>query len=450
MKSIWNMREPQKERDRRCLPEKVQVAVIGGGMAGILSGWLLQETGAEVVILEAAAVGSGQTGKTTAKITAQNGLIYGKLSETMGEEAAGQYARASQAAIDEYERIIREKEIRCGFTRLPAYLYTNSEEGAEKLEQERTSAIRAGLPASIVYETELPFPVHMALKLENQAQFEPLEFLYDLTDDLNVYENTKALAVDGHAITTTRGVITAEKIVFATHFPFPNRPGFYFTRMYQERSYVLALETREKVTLNGIYYGIDDGGWSFRSVGDLILMGGMGHRTGECRKEPAYDRLRQAAKEIWGEVLEKAAWSAQDCMTLDSIPYIGRFSRRKPDWLVATGFGKWGMANSMVAAMVIRGLVTGKYNQDWRVFSPQRRMVKTAYVSLFRNLGHTAKNFFVPGGPRCAHLGCRLKWNREERTWDCPCHGSRYEEEGALIDNPAKRGIKKPGPRSSL
>lgn len=450
MKSIWDCRESGKKRDRRRLPERAETVVIGGGMAGILTGWLLQEAGIEAVVLEALEVGSGQTGKTTAKITSQHGLIYDKLTNTLGEEAAGQYARTSQAAIDEYERIIRKKKIDCGFTKLPAYLYTETEEGAAKLERERTAAVRAGIPASIVYETDLPFAVKRALKFENQAQFYPLEFLYELSDDLRVYEHTKVLKVNGHEVMTTRGTITADRIVFASHFPILNWPGFYFMKMYQERSYVLALENMNGENLDGIYYGIDADGLSVRSAGDLILLGGMGHRTGESPMESPYDALRKRAKEIWGNVTEKAVWSAQDCMTLDSVPYIGKFSRLRPDWYVATGFGKWGMTNSMVSALIIRDAITGKHGQDWQVFSPQRKLVRASRQNLFRNLGHAAKNFFVPGGPRCAHLGCRLEWNRTEKTWDCPCHGSRYEKCGNLIDNPSKKSIKKPGPRSSL
>lgn len=457
MKSIWD-EDVSLEKDRRKVPENTEIAIIGGGMAGILCGWLLQEAGYEVTVLEAAEIGSGQTGKTTAKITSQHGLIYDRLTESMGEEAAGQYGRSSQAAIDEYERIIRKAGIECEFERIPAYLYTNTDEGSVKLERERTAAIKAGIPASIVYETDLPFPVKMALKFENQAQFHPLKFLYGLAKELNVCENTKVLKVRGSSIVTSRGTIRAGTIVFATHFPFPNWPGFYFARMYQERSYVLALKLNsgsgepgdEGPEHRGIYYGIDEGGLSFRSAGDLVLLGGMGHRTGECPKESPYDALRKQADILWKDYTEAAAWSAQDCMTLDSVPYIGEFSKLRPDWYVATGFGKWGMTNSMVAAMIVKDAIMGRYNPDWLLFSPQRITLRASYRPFFIHLAHTVKNFFVPGGPRCAHLGCRLKWNRAEKTWDCPCHGSRFTKDGNIIDNPSKKDIKKPSPQSKL
>jgi len=480
MKSIW-YEGVSLRKGRRRLPEKIEIAVVGGGMAGILCGWLLQEAGFSVLVLEAKETGSGQTGKTTAKITSQHGLIYDKLSLGIGEEAAGKYARASQAAIDEYERIIKKTGIDCGFERLPSYLYTNTEDGSMKLERERTAAVKAGLPASIVYDTCLPFPVKKALKFENQAQFYPLEFLYGLAKELDICENTKVLKVKDHRIYTNHGILKAEKIIFAFHFPFPNWPGFYFARMHQERSYVLALklekggdegsketpkdsagcketvvgnergtEREAQRILDGMYYGIDSDGLSFREAKGLVLLGGMGHRTGDCPKEDPYEELRKRADTMWKGYTEEAAWSAQDCMTLDSVPYIGKFSRLRPDWYVATGFGKWGMTNSMVSAMLIRDSLTGRHNPDWEVFSPQRITLKASYQNFFANMGYTIKNFFVLSGPRCSHLGCRLKWNRAEKTWDCPCHGSRFEKDGNLIDNPAVKGIGKPGPRSRL
>lgn len=423
------------------LPKKVEAAVIGGGMAGVLCAWLLQEAGIEAVVFEAETIGSGQTKNTTAKITSQHGLIYEKLSRTLGAEAARHYAAANQAAIDEYERVIREYEIACDFKRLPAYLYTGENEGVRKLELERAAAKKLGLPASLVYETELPVPVKAALKFEDQAQFSPLDFLHGLAGRLPVYEHVRVLKVRDHELLTDRGPVTAGSVVFATHFPFMNWPGLYFARMYQERSYVLAIEGPER--LSGIYYGIDRDGLSVRSAGDVTLLGGMGYRTGENRPGDPFEALRSAAERFYPGYRERAIWAAQDCMTLDSVPYIGRFSGGRPDWYVATGFGKWGMTSSMVAAMAIRDSLTGRKNPDWQVFSPGRLHLRASAGSFLKNTALTAKNFLTPGGPRCPHLGCKLKWNPAERTWDCPCHGSRFSGEGALIDNPAQTGIGK-------
>ncbi len=444
MRSIWSINDIQKKDKREPLPEHISAAVIGGGMAGILCAWFLMESGVDTVVLEAGTVGSGQTEGTTAKITSQHGLIYSRLTETMGAEAAARYAQASQAAIDQYERIVDSVGIQCGFKRLPSYLYTECGDGMKKLEQERSAAVRAGIPAAIVYDTGLPFPVKMALRYENQAQFDPIGFLYGLSDSLKICQHTRVLQVKGHEIRTDRGTVKADHIVFASHFPFPRWPGFYSARMHQERSYVLALET-EDWDLGGMYYGIDPDGLSFRNAGELVLVGGMEHRTGEGRIKDPYGELEKRAGNIWKKAEIKASWSAQDCMTLDSVPYIGVFSRLRPYWLVATGFGKWGMTNSMISAMAVCDAVTGQSMKEWELFSPQRKTFSASYKNFVKEMGHSIKNLAVLGGPRCPHLGCRLQWNPAERTWDCPCHGSRFRADGELLDEPSKKNIKNPG-----
>ncbi len=444
MESIWtkNAQGFKAQHSAKELPKTAEAAVIGAGMAGILCAWLLKEAGIKAVVFEAATVGSGQTKNTTAKITAQHGLIYKRLVQTVGARAAGQYARANQAAVREYGRIIQENGIHCGFKRLPAFLYTNTDEGMLCLELERAAAVRLGLPVSMVYQTELPVPVKAALKLSEQAQFRPLEFLNALAGELPVYEHTPVFRVRGHELITSRGIMHAEKVIFATHFPFPNVPGFYFARMYQERSFVLAFAANVKQILSGMYYGIDRDGLSFRSAGDTLLLGGGSRRTGTGCQKDSFAALRLEAERLYPGYTETAAWAAQDCMTLDEIPYIGRFSVFTPDWYVATGFGKWGMTSAMASAMALRDIITGRDAKRWQVFSPQRLNLRAAAVPLLKNGAVSLKNLLTPGGPRCRHLGCKLVYNRAERSWDCPCHGSRYSFEGRLIDNPAQRSLK--------
>lgn len=455
MNSIWSEKQPQILSKEKKLPTHAEVVIIGGGIAGLLCAFLLKEAGIEAIVLEADHVCSGQTKNTTAKITSQHELIYDKLTGIFGEETAEHYGQINQKAIDEYERIINERKIMCGFERLPAYLYTKTGEGAAKLEKERTAAKKAGIPATIVYETGLPFQVKAALKYEQQAQFHPLEFLNDIVKELNVYENTKVIRVKGHNVTTERGDVTAETVIFATHFPFVNFPGMYFARMHQERSYVLALrpnagehakKENKAVDLNGIYYGIDADGLSFRNAGEYVLIGGSGHRTGVIPAEDPYEKLRKEAKRLWNDYEEVACWAAQDCMTLDSLPYVGHFSRRTLGWYVMTGFRKWGMTGSMAAAMAIRDMLTGQNMQEWEILSPQRKFTLEAGKNLLKELGNTTVIFVTWKRPRCPHLGCRLVWNPYERTWDCPCHGSRLREDGTVVDNPAQEA-KKIGPK---
>lgn len=442
MKSIWSDEKPRILTERRELPETAEVVIIGGGMAGLLCAFLLKEAGKHAIVLEAAEVCSGQTGNTTAKITAQHGLIYAKLMREFGEQTAVKFGRMNQRTIDEFERIIIANGISCGFKRLPSYLYTKTVAGAELLDRERTVAKKAGIRASIVYETELPFPVKAALKYEDQAQFHPLEFLKGIAKELDVYEHTRVIWMKGNEVVTDRGSVKAKKIVFATHFPFVNFPGFYFARMHQERSYVLGVRVPEK-DLSGMYYGIDSDGLSFRSAGDVILVGGMSHRTGVQQEQNPFDALRKETKRMWSDYDEVANWAAQDCMTLDSLPYIGYFSKWKPNWYVATGFEKWGMTRSMAAAMILRDLIVGNKNSYAEVVSPQRRMSKEGWKTLVTETGFTMRNFVTLRGPRCPHLGCRLVWNRYERTWDCPCHGSRFADDKRILDNPAQLGMDK-------
>lgn len=477
MESIWSKTEKLPEHPALPGNMEVDAAVIGGGLAGVLTAYFLKRQGVEAVVLEADRLGSGQTQNTTAKITSQHGLIYDRLLRQFGGVRARQYADAQQEAVEEYERVTREEGIDCMLERLPAVLYT--ETSPEKLEQEYDAAARLGLPAELLQETELPFPVKRALRFTGQAQFHPLMFLRGILEKIEVYEKTRVQKVEDHAILTDRGVVSARHIVFASHYPFQNFPGFYFMRMHQKRSYVLALEGPPK--LEAMYYGVDPGGLSFRSAGRLALLGGGGHRTGENREGGRYEMLWRKAREFWPSCRPAAAYSAQDCMTLDGVPYVGRFSRTKPYWYAASGFQKWGMTNSMAAAKLLSRQISGECRQKSSVFSPRRFVASAAVPTLVREAGKSAKGLlkeilYLPGkefdrlpkgqgavirhcgkkrgayraedgtvylvSVRCPHLGCQLEWNPDEKSWDCPCHGSRFDYRGDLLDGPAQIGLK--------
>lgn len=426
------------------LPQRAEVAVIGAGMVGMLCARMLADQGADVAVLEARVMGHGQTKNTTAKITSQHGLIYDKLIRTLGHDRALQYARANQAAVEEYERMIRTRNIDCGFLRIPAFLYTKKEEGKTHLEKECRAALSLGLPASLTSDTDLPFQVTEALKFEKQAQFHPLKFLEAVREGIPVYEHTEVLKAEGRRLITNRGIMEADKVIFACHYPFMNVPGFYFARMHQERSYVLALDNGEgkEGKLDGMYYGIDENGLSFRNAGPYILMGGKGRRTGEECGSSAFVYLREQARALWPAARVVSQWAAQDCMTLDAVPYIGTYSRLRPDWYIASGFQKWGMTSSMVSALVLRNLVTGAASPWEDVFSPQRKTWRASMGSFLKEGYHAVKGLTALGGPRCPHMGCKLSWNKDEHSWDCPCHGSRFSEDGHLIDNPAQTDLK--------
>lgn len=432
---------------------QVQNVVIGAGMAGILTAYFLQKSGKEVIVLEAGRIAGGQTKNTTAKITSQHGLIYYDMIKKAGKERAKGYAMANETAIRAYKEIIQKEGISCGFEMLPSFLYSLEEAGKELLQREVQAAIALGLKAYVTErnkQLELPFPVTAQICFEQQAQFHPLEFIEGLSVGLAVYENTNVLSVKGHKVVTDKGTIIAENIIFATHYPFINVPGFYFLRQHQERSYVLALQGEGvPVKLAGMYYGIDKGGLSFRSAEGMLLLGGGSHRTGKSVKKPqlpeGYGYLREMTQKYYPKAKEITCWAAQDCMPHDRIPFIGKYSVMRPYWYVATGFQKWGMTSSMISAMIISDSICGRINPYEKIYTPQRILVRAGIKNLFVDLGESmaglTKGFLGKKEKRCRHMGCHLVWNEEEKSWDCPCHGSRFDKDGVLIDNPAQRNL---------
>ncbi len=474
--SIWKdaiVRPKENTLDRDM---ETEVAIIGGGIVGILTSYLLKQRGVPSIILEADTVFSGQTGRTTAKITSQHGLIYDKLTARFGREGAMQYARANQDAIEAYAALIEKLGIDCNFKRLPAFLYSTEEK--DPLEKEATAANELGISASYTTDTGLPFPVAGAVRFENQAQFHPIKFLSTLIPELTVYEHTKVLTVEGNVLKTQSNSVRAKKIIFACHYPFLNVPGYYFMRMHQERSYVVALSSA--MEFNATYISMDENALSFRNHEDILLLGGGGHRTGENKAGGKYELLRAAAKKYFPNSHEVACWSAQDCMTHDGVPYIGRFSHDTPDWYVATGFQKWGMTSSMVAATLLSDAIAKGKDDAFGIFSPDRYVPIAAVPELFKDGGQAVKGlakqlFHIPGKTleelprshggvvdvegeklgvykneqgecftvrtRCPHLGCELTYNPDETSWDCPCHGSRFAHTGELLDGPAQEDV---------
>ena len=474
MESIWAQSCSIPERDRLNGDMETEIAVIGGGMAGILTAFLLQKEGCRVTVLEARRIGSGQTRNTTAKITSQHGMVYRSLVQILGEAGARRYAMANQTAVEEYRRIVEEESISCDFEEQDAYIYGDD---VQNLRAEAETAARLGLPAEFSTEFSVPLPAAGAVRFRGQAQFHPLKFLKAVSENLTIFEHTPVRTVEGTDLVTENGIVRAKKVVFATHYPFVNFPGLYFTRIHQERSYVLALENAAKV--DGMYIGGEAGGYSFRNYGELLLFGGEGHRTGENSGGERYDALRKMAGRLFPAGREVACWSAQDCITPDSVPYIGLYAPGRPDWYVATGFQKWGMTSSLAAAMVLRDAICGRENPWAEVFDPGRFDGETflgvagesgqAVKGLFRNLfkipeetarklpaGHGGVVFLngekvgvykEPDGTvhavdvRCPHLGCQLEWNPDEKSWDCPCHGSRFDYKGNWLCGPAQENI---------
>ena len=410
---------------------KTDVLIIGGCLAGILCAYQLAQAGIDYMLIEADKICGGVTRNTTAKITSQHGLIYDKLIRQFGIEAAHMYFDANEAALAQYRQLCQK--IPCNFEEKAAYVYSTGP--TIRLERELAALERLHIKGEYASKLPIPVPITGAVRFQNQAQFHPLEFIGGIVPGLNLYEQTAARAFHGSTVLTDHGKIQASRIIVATHFPFNNKHGSYFLKMYQDRSYVLALERAQDV--NGMYRNEAETGLSFRNYNDLLLLGGGSHRTG--KKSSGWAELESFAKTHYPDSRENARWATQDCMTLDGIPYIGQYSKRTPELYVATGFNKWGMTSSMVASMILCDLVQGKGNPWSTLFSPSRTILRP---QLLVNAFESTVHLLTPTKPRCPHLGCALKWNPQEHSWDCPCHGSRFAEDGKLLDNPATGNLK--------
>ncbi len=439
MESIWKEEVRFRKRERLSGQHKADVVVVGGGLAGILTAYLLHEKGAHVIVLEADRIGSGQSGNTTAKITMQHGDIYHKLKKKYGSDRAKGYAKANERAIWDYKQLIRQEHIDCDFKESDAYIYTTDDQG--KLEREQQALEELGIPCQYTTRTTLPFPVTGALKMEHQAHFHPLKFLQYIATPLEIYEQSRVLSVESGRVLTAAGSVQAEHIVLATHYPFLITPGYYFTKLHQERSYVTAL--RQTQGVDGMYLGIDQDSYSFRMYQDYLLLGGAGHRTGTKGRQQSFAILAEAAKAWYPDHQITHQWAAQDCMPAGDVPFIGTFSKKMTSVYVMTGFQKWGMSTAMTGARIISEKILTGASVYGDLFAPSRSGIGAQMGQMMTDGGYTFQGYLkrVQDKPVCTHLGCALEWNEEEQSWDCPCHGSRFEKSGRVIDNPALRRL---------
>lgn len=430
MESIWNKTctlpsFPQLNEDIR-----TDVLIIGGGMAGLLTAYRLTQRGVDCVVVEKDTICNSTTANTTAKITLQHGLSYDKILKSNGFDTTQAYYKANLDALREYEKLC--KNINCDYEKKDNFVYSlNNPQGLEK---EVKALEKLGCNADFTKPLSLPLITAGAVRVRNQAQFHPLKFISGIVPKLRIYENTFIKKIDLNTAVTDTEKITFKKAVIATHFPFVNNHGGYFMKLYQHRSYVIALENAPDV--NGMYVDESHTGLSFRNYNNLLLLGGGGHRTG--KNGGNWEELRDFRRINYPEARETAHWAAQDCMSLDSIPYVGRYFKSSDTLLVASGFNKWGMSGSMVSSMLLCDMITEKENPYAFAFNPQRNMLKP---QLFINGFESTVSLLTPTTKRCPHLGCALKWNKAEHSWDCPCHGSRFSENGKLLENPANNNL---------
>jgi len=449
----------------------VDVAIIGGGIVGITSAFLLKLAGVSVAVIEADRIITGATGYTTAKITSQHGLIYNRLISELGKGRAKQYAESNQAAIERIDYIVRSWDISCDLVNKPAYVYAGSENSSQKILDEVQAARSLGLPASFQSSLSLPFETYGSVQFSHQAQFHPRKYLCALArevqgDDCYIFEKTRALGIEGGdplIVKTDKGTVKAENIIQATHYPIVDNPGGLSNKLHQSMSYVLGLRIEEKFP-DGMFINAEEPGRSLRSQpvegGELVLVVGDGHTTGHGN--PTHEHYRNL--EDWARSIYKVQsidyhWSTEDVMPEDGVPLIGRLTPDSEHLFLATGFQKWGMTTGTAAAIILTDMILERDNPWTEVYDPSRSRKLTEFeeeVSKIKPGSGTliekeekekmavykdAEGVLYILNPSCRHMGCSVSWNDAEETWDCPCHGSRYNSRGEVIQSPAIYGL---------
>ena len=467
----------------------VDIAIIGGGITGITTALLLKNEGFKVALIEADNIVQGTTGHTTAYITSQHDLIYSNLINNIGFEKAKQYADANEGAIDFIENIVKKYNIDCDFCRLPAYIYATDEKYIERIKAEADAAKSLGIDAKYIEKLDLPFVIKGALSFENQAQFHPRKYLLKIAEsiygnDSKIYENTTAVDIvkqdDLYNVMTDTGFkVRAKKIVIASHFPFYDGSGLYYSRLRPQRSYVISAKIKDELP-KGTFVDAGEAGWYFRMQnyedGQMLIIGGQDHKTahnGDMVKH--YVNLKNYTQNNFNVDKFLYRWSTQDYITLDGVPYVGNLTSSSENIYVATGYGEWGMTNGTAAANILRDIIVKNESPYREVYNPYRNITVDGIKNFVKENFDVAKEL-IKGklevgqcnvdlkndegkmveidGERygayrdingelhivditCTHLGCELKWNSAEKSWDCPCHGSRFTFEGDVIEGPA-------------
>lgn len=474
MSSVWEIE--QKEYPSLDGDIERDTVVIGGGIAGYLAAFRLAEAGERVTLIEADRLFSGTTGRTTAKITYNQGNVYSELWRNYGKRMTAMYYRAQLEGMRGFKELKEKYNIDCDWEETDGYIFSV---GDCRAPEKQFKALRAvGADCKLVHSAG-KLNAACAVKAEGQYLFHPLKFLSALPVKFEIYEHTRAVEVDAEnkIILTDRGRVSAKKIVVATRYPILGMKGGYVMRVYQSVSYTVATGLRAE---GAMYLDSRDDGLSLRPYVGGSLLGGGDHRSGRNKSGGKFDALEKRASELFGATEVTHKWSAEDCMTFDGIPYVGQYAPRLEGVYVITGFNKWGMTNSMTAAAVITSLITGQNNEFAELYSPKRKMRGTLGKFLANAcvnmagifLGYCRVTFkgaddIAPGsgkivryrgkrravyrdfddklyaiGRMCPHMHCELIWNADSRTWDCPCHGSSFDITGKVLEPPSTKSAK--------
>lgn len=470
----------------------VDVAVIGGGIVGITTARMLKDKGLTVAVVEARQVGRQVTGRSTAKVTSQHGLIYHTLEQTFGEARARLYGEAQESGVRTISSLAAKYGLDCDIEDKPAYIYTCDEAQVPKIEREAEAAQRLGLPATLVSDTDLPFDVLAALRFDGQAQFHPTKYLAGLAqtipgDGCHVFENSRAIDWEPTRVVTDQGRVTARHVVMATHLPL-GQVGLYYAQAYPQAEPVIAAKIGR--VPEGMYISVEHPSHSIRThraaSGDIYaIVAGTSFKPGRTDEElKHFDEIESWLTEHFDAGPVEHRWVNEDYRSMDGAPFIGWSSSAAGAYLVATGFDAWGISSGTVAGIILADLAAGEENRWLDVFDATRvKPVAGAPTAIKENV-HVAKHLvsgYLSRRPHsaddlasgqaavlkidgrnvaafkdeqgqvhavsavCSHMGCIVGWNETDRTWDCPCHGSRFEVSGEVIHGPA---VKPLGPAS--
>lgn len=494
MNSLW-LNENSINKNFESLNKNIStdVCIIGAGIFGLTCGYYLSKSGLKVCILDKNDISTKTTGHTTGKITSQHGLFYTYLVETFGNKFAKDYLFANEEAIRNIKNIIDIEDIKCDLESESSFVYTTTKSDISKIKQEVDCVNSLGFPANFVTKTSLPFKIYGGIQFKNQAQFNPIKYSSGLCNSIikgngNLYTNTLVNDIkrvgDNFITISDGGKIESKYVILASHYPFINFPGMYFLKMYQATSYVIGIDSN-KSFFDGMYISSSYPVYSFRTANykgkKILLLGGSNHKTGNSvNYKETYYALEGYARKLYPDCKILFRWNTNDCITLDKIPYIGNFSNLINNLYIGTGFNKWGMSTSNVAANIICDSILGKHNSYSYLFDSNRlnpiknrtelkNMISESINSFaLRKFKHSTLNLenisnnsggiveinnkkvgiykdlsgnLFAVNPICSHLGCLLSWNDVDKTWDCPCHGSRFDYKGKILYGPAIKDL---------
>ena len=417
---------PRLDEDMEC-----EVLVVGGGICGILCAYYLQQSGKRVILLEADKICGKKTTKTTATITVIEDVMYYDLINQMGIEKAKLYLEANLFALNEYRKLSNEFDF--DFEECSSYKYSTVDNGEIELE---VAAIKElGYVCNIREKMEFPIEVAKVLELENQGQMNPTKLVNNLIKKLEIYENSRVTKIKNNIAYTEKNKVKFGNVIVCTGFPFLKLKGLFFVKMYQKKSHVIDVFNNYELNGNGV--GTRDNDLYFRNYKDRVLIGCCDEKTGyEC---DGFSKINDLIVKKYNIKKIRHKWINIDAVTLDGLPYIGFYSSFDENMYVATGFNMWGMTKSMLAAHIICDLINGRDNRYAKLFSPQRKLV---FKPLLKNAISAIKELISLNPKRCKHLGCSLHYNNLDQTYECRCHGSKYDKGGNIIDTPTQNNIK--------